>query len=86
MSLEPNAEMQTAALQISDPDAQRPDAFFDRQWALNVLDRALNALAAELNSAGKIGYFETSGRGCSAILRALPTGSGKSIRFIRGRR
>ena len=59
MSLEPNAEMQTTALQISDPDAQRPDAFFDRQWALNVLDRALKALAAELNSAGKIGYFET---------------------------
>jgi len=59
MSLEPNAEMQTATAQISDPDAQRPDAFFDRQWALNVLGRALNVLAAELSSVGKTGYFET---------------------------
>jgi RNA polymerase sigma-70 factor (ECF subfamily) len=59
IALQPNSGMQTTVLQISDPAAQRPDAFFDRQWALNVLDRALKALAAELNSAGKIGYFET---------------------------
>jgi RNA polymerase sigma factor (sigma-70 family) len=59
ISLQPNAEMQTTTLQVSDPDAQRPDAFFDRQWALNVLGRALNALAAELSSSGKTGYFET---------------------------
>jgi len=59
IALQPNSGMQTTGLQISDPAAQRPDAYFDRQWALNVLDRALNALAAELNSSGKTGYFQT---------------------------
>jgi RNA polymerase sigma factor (sigma-70 family) len=37
----------TVALQISDPAAPVPDAYFDRQWALTILDRALAALAAE---------------------------------------
>jgi RNA polymerase sigma factor (sigma-70 family) len=48
----------TASLQISDPGTPAPDAFFDRQWALNVIDRALNAVAAELVSSGKHGHFE----------------------------
>jgi len=48
----------TASMQITDPATPVPDAFFDRQWALNVIDRALNAVAAELVSAGKDGYFE----------------------------
>lgn len=48
----------TASLQITDPGAPVPDAFFDRQWALNVIDRALTALAAESASAGKGRHFE----------------------------
>jgi len=48
----------TASMQITDPATPVPDAFFDHQWALNVIDRALNAVAAELVSAGKDGYFE----------------------------
>jgi DNA-directed RNA polymerase specialized sigma24 family protein len=39
--------------------APLPDAFFDRQWALNVIDRALKALAVELTVTGKDQYFET---------------------------
>jgi RNA polymerase sigma factor (sigma-70 family) len=49
----------TTSLQITDPGTPVPDAFFDRQWALNVIERALNALAAEFVSAGKDKHFET---------------------------
>jgi DNA-directed RNA polymerase specialized sigma24 family protein len=35
-----------------------PDAFFDRQWALNLLDRVLAALAQEHEQAGKTREFE----------------------------
>jgi RNA polymerase sigma factor (sigma-70 family) len=36
-----------------------PDAFFDRQWALNLLNRVLAALAHEQEQAGKTREFET---------------------------
>ena len=49
----------TVALQIPDPAAPVPDAYFDRQWALTILDRALSALAAEHAAAGKVVQFET---------------------------
>jgi DNA-directed RNA polymerase specialized sigma24 family protein len=49
----------TVALQIPDPAAVVPDAYFDRQWALTILDRALGALAAEHAAAGKTAQFET---------------------------
>src|SRR6185369_4623843 len=49
----------TASLQIADPATPFPDAFFDRQWALNLIDRALKTLAAEFVVAGKAMYFET---------------------------
>ena len=49
----------SALLQIPDPAATVPDAFFDRQWALTILDRALAALATEHNAAGKSAQFET---------------------------
>lgn len=49
----------TVSLQIPDPAAPVPDTFFDRQWALTILDRALAALAAEHQVAGKGPQFET---------------------------
>jgi DNA-directed RNA polymerase specialized sigma24 family protein len=49
----------TVSLQIPDPAATVPDTFFDRQWALTILDRALTALAAEHHSANKSTQFET---------------------------
>lgn len=49
----------TVCLQIPAPASPLPDAFFDRQWALNVVDRALNAMAAEFAAGGKGKQFET---------------------------
>lgn len=48
----------TVALHIPDPAAPVPDAYFDRQWALTILDRALAALATEHHAAGKAVQFE----------------------------
>lgn len=53
----PNGDT-TAALQIPDSTATVPDTFFDRQWALTILDRALAALAAEHQAAGRATHFE----------------------------
>ena len=59
LSLELKVETHTtASMQIADPRSPVPDAFFDRQWALNVIDRALTALAAEFAVAGKTRSFE----------------------------
>jgi RNA polymerase sigma-70 factor (ECF subfamily) len=56
--LKVGTDSQTTAF-LTIPAAPVPDAFFDRQWALNVIDRALKALAVELAAAGKDRYFET---------------------------
>lgn len=48
----------TVMLQIPDLAAAVPDTFFDRQWALTILDRALAALAAGYEVAGKADQFE----------------------------
>lgn len=42
---------------IEVPDATPPDAWFDRQWGVAVLDRALTALAAEHAAQGKSTQF-----------------------------
>lgn len=60
LSLDPHTSSDTTAtLQVSDPDSPVSDAFFDRQWALTILDRALAALATEHQAAGKSAQFET---------------------------
>jgi len=46
-------------LQVADPTAGANDAFFDRTWALTVMDRALAALAKEFLAAGKAEQFES---------------------------
>lgn len=51
--------MNSALPQIADPATPVPDAFFDRQWALTILDRALAALADEHRAAGQSAQFET---------------------------
>ncbi len=45
-------------MQIPDPTATPTDAVFDREWARAVVERALNALAAESTAAGHGGQFE----------------------------
>ena len=42
----------------SAPEAQAPDSFFDRQWGVAVLDRALAALAAEHDQQGSADQFQ----------------------------
>ena len=44
--------------EYSVPESQAPDALFDRQWGLAVLDHALTILAAEHDQRGKIGQFQ----------------------------
>src|SRR5438477_6790136 len=44
--------------ECSVPEAPAPDAFFDRQWGLAVLDLALTALAAEHDRQGTAGQFQ----------------------------
>lgn len=45
--------------QMADPAATAREACFDREWALNVMDRALSALQKEFGEAGKLEEFET---------------------------
>ncbi len=44
--------------EVADVSAVVPDAWFDREWALAVMDRALNAVEAEFKSAGKAEQFD----------------------------
>jgi RNA polymerase sigma factor (sigma-70 family) len=44
---------------VADCSAPSPDAVFDREWALSMLDRALAALARESEQAGTRREFET---------------------------
>lgn len=43
---------------VPDPTQASPDAEFDRQWALTVLTRALDALRAECTAAGRGAFFD----------------------------
>ena len=45
-------------LELCAPEAQPPDAWFDRQWGLAVLDLALASLAAEHEHQGKAEQFQ----------------------------
>lgn len=45
-------------LELPDARATVPDAWFDRQWALTVINRALNTVADEFASGGRRGQFE----------------------------
>lgn len=47
-----------AGLQIPAPASAPPDAVFDRQWALTLITRTLEVVAAELRNAGKGAQFE----------------------------
>jgi len=49
----------TTALQIPDPAGPAPDTVFDRQWAVTLVERALDVLSAELAAAGKAAQFDT---------------------------
>jgi len=44
--------------QVADPGTAHPDASFDREWALTVMDRALWVLQKEFAGAGKADQFD----------------------------
>lgn len=46
-------------LQISDPSSTVPDSYFDREWALALIDRSLKTIEASFAKKQKLGHFET---------------------------
>jgi len=48
----------SASLQVADTSVPAPEAFFDREWALAVMARALETLQKEFAAAGKADQFE----------------------------
>jgi RNA polymerase sigma-70 factor (ECF subfamily) len=53
----PGGPNTTAELQIPDPAGPAPDTVFDLQWALTLVERVMNALAAEFGAADKREQF-----------------------------
>ena len=47
-----------APLDVADPHGFPPDAFFDRQWALTIVEKAMSALQAESQDRGETQRFE----------------------------
>ena len=45
--------------EIADPSALSPDTVYDREWALNVLERAFRVLKRECEQSGTLHEFET---------------------------
>ena len=49
----------SASRQVADPTTAEPEMFFDREWALAVMARALEVLQKEFITAGKNDQFDT---------------------------
>ena len=49
----------SSPLQVADNSLPTPEAFFDREWALAVIGRAMNVLEKEFSTAGKADQFTT---------------------------
>src|SRR4029453_9369953 len=47
-----------APLDVADPHGFPPDAFFDRQWALAIVEKAMSVLQAEAHDRGETQRFE----------------------------
>lgn len=45
-------------LDVADPHGFPPDAFFDRQWAMAIVEKAMNVLQAESHDRGEMQRFE----------------------------
>jgi len=57
-SLEASGTETSPGLQVADPSAAIPDAWFDRDWALSVMERGLSAVQSDFEKAGKVRQFE----------------------------
>jgi RNA polymerase sigma-70 factor (ECF subfamily) len=57
-SIESGGTDTSPGMQIADASATVPDAWFDRQWALAVMERGLMCVQSELGKSGKEKQFE----------------------------
>ena len=57
-SIESSGSETSPGLSIADPGAEASDAYFDRHWALAVMERGVNAVRDSLAQAGKAEHFE----------------------------
>jgi RNA polymerase sigma-70 factor (ECF subfamily) len=57
-SIDSGATDTSPGWQIPDPSATVPDSYFDRQWALAIMDRSLKTVQATFGKAGKEAHFE----------------------------
>jgi len=57
-TLESPTQASAPGLQLADAHVVSPDAAFDRQWAICLLDSALSDLGTELSAEGKSQLFE----------------------------
>lgn len=57
-SIESGGSETSPGMQIPDPRATISDAYFDREWALALMDRALTAVRSAMGEAGKEKHFE----------------------------
>jgi RNA polymerase sigma factor (sigma-70 family) len=57
-SLDTPAPEEGPALQVTDAAASVPDTWFDREWALTLMERALTALEQEFRGAGRTDQFD----------------------------
>ena len=58
MSLDPGTDT-SPGIDVPDPNAISPEAAFEKQWALTLLDRALHQLQTEMTFSDKSAQFET---------------------------
>ncbi|MDA0282024.1 MAG: ECF-type sigma factor [Planctomycetota bacterium] len=61
LSVWPDSSNRNAAessIDVADPDGFPPDAYFDRQWALAIVQQAISTLRAEAESDGVLAKFE----------------------------
>jgi RNA polymerase sigma factor (sigma-70 family) len=70
LSLDTTAAESRYRVEASDPLS--PDRLYDRQWAMALLDRALNRLAAEHEAAGKVADFAILNPHLTAERGAIP--------------
>jgi DNA-directed RNA polymerase specialized sigma24 family protein len=57
-SIESSGSETSPGLVIADPGAEASDAYFDRHWALAVMERGLDAVRESFAQAGKTAHFE----------------------------
>jgi RNA polymerase sigma factor (sigma-70 family) len=57
-SIESAGSETSPGLSIADPGAEATDAYFDRHWALAVMERGLDAVRDSFTQAGKAEHFE----------------------------